>query len=67
MKKVLNKLFGRLVFTGIIILMQFGWIVVTLHEAEGVNPWFSVLLRMVSVVIALYVVYKDMRPHIFAR
>ena len=63
MKKVLNKLFGRLVFTGIIILMQFGWIVVTLHEAEGVNPWFSVLLRMVSVVIALYVVYKDMRPH----
>lgn len=63
MKKVLNKLFGRLVFTGVIILMQFGWIVATLYEAEGINPWVTVLLRTASVVIALYVVYKDMRPH----
>ena len=63
MKKVLNKLFGRLVFTAIIILFQFFWIVATLYEAEGVNPWFTVVLRVISVIIALYVVYKDMRPH----
>ena len=62
MKKVLNKLFGRLVITAIIILLQFLWIVMTLYEAEAINPWFTVLLRLFSVVIALYVVYKDMKP-----
>ena len=63
MKKILNKLFGRLFLTGIVILIQFIWIVATLYEAEGMNPWFAVVLRCISVVIALYVVYKDMRPH----
>ena len=63
MKKVLSKLFGRLVITAIIILLQFVWIVATLYEAEAISPWVSVALRVISVVIALYVVYKDMRPH----
>lgn len=63
MKKVLNKLFGRLVLTSIIILLQFGWILATLYEAGNVNPFFNVVLRIISLVIALYVVYKDMRPH----
>ena len=63
MKKVLNKLFGRLVITGVIILVQFGWIAFTLYEAGEINKWFSFVLRMISVVIALYVVYKDLRPH----
>lgn len=63
MKKVLNKLFGRLVLTAIIILIQFGWIAFTLYEAGAVNQWFSLGLRVISLVIALYVVYKDSRPH----
>ena len=63
MKKVLNKLFGRLFLTAIIILIQFGWIIFTIHEAEEVNQWFYLTLRIVSFVIALYVVYKDSRPH----
>ena len=63
MKKVLSKLFGRLVITAIIIILQFVWIVATLYEAEAISPWVSVALRVISVVIALYVVYKDMRPH----
>lgn len=63
MKKVLSKLFGRLVLTGIIILIQFSWIAFTLYEAGVVNPWFSVGMRVISLVIALYVVYKDLRPH----
>ena len=63
MKKILNKLFGRLVLTGIIILVQFCWIAFTLYEAGEVNQWFSLCLRVISVVISLYVVYKDLRPH----
>jgi len=63
MKKVLNKILGRLVLTSIIILLQFAWIAFTLYEAENVYPIFTLILRTVSLIIALYVVYKDMRPH----
>ncbi|MBR3810716.1 MAG: cardiolipin synthase [Agathobacter sp.] len=63
MKKFLSKLLGRLVLTGIIILIQFGWIAFTLYEAGEVNPLFSLTLRVISLICALYVVYKDMRPH----
>lgn len=63
MKRVLSRVFGRLVLTAIIILFQFFWIVATLYEAEGISPWGTLLLRVISVIIALYVVYKDMRPH----
>lgn len=63
MKKVLSKLLGRLVLTAIIILIQFGWIIMTLYEAGNVNPFFTFFLRVISLVIALYVVYRDMRPH----
>lgn len=63
MKKFLNKLLGRLVITAIIILVQFTWIAFTLYEAGNVNPYFSLSLRVISLVIALYVVYKDSRPH----
>ena len=63
MKKVLSKILGRLVLTSVIILLQLGWIIIMLYEAENVNPFFEVILRMISLVIALYVVYKDMRPH----
>ncbi len=63
MKKVLNKIFGRLVITAIIILLQFLWIVSTLYGAEESNSVFYWALRVISVATALYVVYKDMRPH----
>lgn len=63
MKKVLSKILGRLVLTIVIIAIQFVWIVFTLYEAGEVNPWFSLTLRVISLLVALYVVYKDMRPH----
>ncbi len=63
MKKVLNKLFGRLAITAIIILLQVVWIVATLYEATAISPEFSIGLRIVSVIIALYVIYKDYNPH----
>ena len=47
MKKILNKLFGRLVLTAIIILIQFGWIAFTLYEAGEVNPFFYLVLSVI--------------------
>lgn len=63
MKKILNKIFGRLGFTIIIILLQVFWIVATLYEAAEINPWVSIGIRVISVIVALYVVYKDQSPH----
>lgn len=63
MKKVFNKLFSRLGITSIIILLQVFWIVATLYEATAISPGFSIGLRMISVIIALYVIYKDYNPH----
>lgn len=63
MKKILNKLFSKLMLGAIIILMQMAWIVYTLFIATESNSIIDVLLRIISVVIALYVVYKDMKPY----
>lgn len=61
MKKLLKRLSSRLVITGIIMLVQFGWIAYTLYAASEVNPFFALGLRIVSVVFALYVVYKHIK------
>lgn len=63
MKKVLNKLFSRLLLTVIIIVLQMAWIVYTLYEASEINPAFNVCLRVISVVFALYVVYKHNKSY----
>ena len=63
MKKVLNRLSSRLFLTGIAMLLQLGWIAYTLYEAAEVNPLFSVCLRVISVVVALYVVYKHIKTY----
>ena len=63
MKRVLNKIFGRFTITAIIILLQIAWIVSTLYEATLVSTEFSIGVRIISVMIALYVIYKDHNPH----
>ncbi len=61
MKKVLKKLTSRLVITAFIILIQFGWIAYTLYTASEVNPLIKLGLRVISVIFALYVVYKHIK------
>ena len=63
MKKILNKLFSRLFIFGIIILLQFVWIVYTLFVSTEVYSGAGLLLKVIAVLIALYVVYKDMKPY----
>ena len=61
MKKLLKRLSSRLFITAIIILLQFAWIAYTLYEASEVNPFFALGIRIVSVIFALYVVYKHIK------
>uniref|UniRef100_UPI0040566886 cardiolipin synthase n=1 Tax=Agathobacter sp. TaxID=2021311 RepID=UPI0040566886 len=61
MKKIFNRLFSKLVLIGITILIQFAWIVYTIYITTDGNPIANTVLRIISVVCALYVVYKDMK------
>lgn len=61
MKKVFNWLFSKWFLTGIMILIQFNWIIYTIYITTDGNPIANTILRMISVVFALYVVYKDMK------
>lgn len=63
MKRVINKLFSRLFLTAIILLLQLVWIAFTLYEAAEINPIFNIVLRIISVIFALYVVYRHMKEY----
>ena len=61
MKKIFNLLFNKLFLIGIMILIQFSWIIYTIYITTDGNPIANTILRMLSVACALYVVYKDMK------
>ena len=63
MKKILNKLFSRLFIFGVVILLQFVWIVYTLFLSSEQYYGVDIFIKGISVLIALYVVYKDIRPY----
>lgn len=63
MKKLLSKLFGRLGITLIIIVLQILWIAYALYEAGVLYPYISIALRVISLIVSLYIIHKDMRPH----
>jgi cardiolipin synthase len=63
MKKILNKLFSRLFIFGVVILLQFFWIVYTLFVSSEQYYGVDIFIKVISVLIALYVVYKDIRPY----
>lgn len=63
MKKVLNKIFGRLVIFIALVVLQVLWVVLTLYGIIEINPWFEVIFRLITLWIALNVVRTDMRPH----
>lgn len=63
MKKILNRIFSRLFIFGCVILLQLIWIVYMLFIATENNANMDIFVRVISVVIALYVVYKDIKPY----
>ncbi len=63
MKKILSRLLSKLVLCGVIILVQFGWIVYMTYWASVRSTIFNVLLQVLALIMALYVVNKDMKPY----
>lgn len=61
MKRILNKLFSKLVLGVIIIILQFGWFVYLLYSATLYSSIADALLKAASIVLALFVSSRDMR------
>lgn len=63
MKKLLSRLLSKLVICGVIIIVQFGWIVYITYRATASSSIMNILLHVLAVIMALYVVNKDMKPY----
>ena len=61
MKRILNKLFGKLVLGGLIIILQFSWFVYLLYSATVYSSMVDALFKIASIVLALFVSSRDMR------
>lgn len=61
-KKFLNLFFSKLVLGGLMIVLQFGWIVYITYKATLQSSLLNVLLHFLAILLALYLVSRDMRP-----
>lgn len=61
MKRIANKIFGKLTVGAFIILLQFGWFVYLIYSATAANTAINACLQIIAVALALYVANKDIR------
>lgn len=62
MKRFASKIFSKLVICGVIILLQFGWIVYMTYVATERNAFLNAGLHALAVILALYVANKITNP-----
>ena len=53
MKRILNKLFSKLVLGGLIIILQFSWFVYLLYSATVYSSMVDALFKIASIVLAV--------------
>lgn len=63
MKHIANRIFGKLPLCAVMILLQVGWIVYAFYYASAISTAFNLVLHGLSVLMALAVVNKDMKPY----
>lgn len=63
MKRIANFLFSKLVLSGIIILLQFGWIVYIAYYTTTRNSVVNAAFHVLAIFLAVYVANKDIRPY----
>lgn len=61
MKRLANKLFGKLSIGIIAICLQFGWLVYLMHSATRANSIINMIFEIVAVLLALNIINKEMR------
>lgn len=64
MKKKLQFLSNRVVITGVLVFLQIAIIVMELLKLGSFYVYISILLKVISVIVMCYLIYKPMNPEI---
>ena len=56
MRKLLAKILNRITITALLILIQVGYIFLTIFQIVRISPWLSTTFTILSVVIALFII-----------
>ena len=62
MKKLSQKVFGRIAVTAALILIQAAWLLVWFTRLAHYAPWVGAVFTALSILIVLYIVRKDDNP-----
>ncbi len=60
--KIISKILNRLTITVALILLQFGWFVMLFFRLVEHTSWITLIMTLLSALVALYVIYKDDNP-----
>lgn len=63
MRHIVNRLFSKFVLGVLMILLQFGWIVYGVYFATEVSTGFNIFFHALSIIVALYVVKREIKPY----
>ena len=61
-KKILNKMFGRLQLTCLVLLLQLAWFALLVLRLNEYYEYFAVTFTIASILMALFVIYRDDNP-----
>lgn len=60
--KAISKVLNRLTITVALILLQVGWFVMLFFRLVEHTSWITLIMTLLSAIVALYVIYKDDNP-----
>ena len=62
MDKIAKRVFSRLFFVGVAILIQVGWIILSVATLGAKLPFMTFLVEALSLLAVLWLVNKDINP-----
>lgn len=61
-EQITKTLFGRMFLVGLALILQFGWILLTVMTLDNKYPIVSILIQLASVLAVLWIVSKNINP-----
>ena len=62
MKKILDKMFNRVLITAVLVILQVLWLFGTFWKLSQYAVWINAALTVLSVLMVLYLIRKDVNP-----
>ena len=58
----MKLLFNRIFYVAVALLVQLGWILITVWKLAAYSQYFSIGIRVVSILVVLWIVNKNINP-----